>query len=765
MLSELSGTYTAMAAESFDPATADMLLNSLEEYGHNLHILEHASGCCSALSRKNGAGDLLGQARVLEGVLVCAQRHLETDIASPLVVAVSAVADMIQGSDANRRLAEEHGALTLCRHLLFKFTSDAEALTAVFFLLEKLSIEDTFRDRVREEALLPAIVGALAQHASSYAELALAGCRLIARLAQSDENRIQFLILNVLPIIIDVLEVHKDKSDTILYACWAIVELAVSNDPEVTKEEEKAAVERLVFGGEEKGSKDDEHADQDEDIAPEGRRTSRRATVRLSVAELTGFEDALVYEVDGEIELTEHESSFEEVIVAILKNMRKHKNNADVHRYGTLALENLATRSEKLRVAIAVRNGVQTIISGMNAHFESTHVLANGCHALAVLASDDEKMHRHIAMMRGIQTTISAMKKHLKEEKVQSNACRLLANVSLTSDIRAEVLRQQGLEASLTAFDKHRTSFDVLYYGFRCIESLSTEASVRQTLQENGKMLSTCLDGLKAHLNDVDLQISGIRLLERLAYTVNDQVMPSTASIEAILLAMQTHKKQEEVISESITALNSLALNGHNRQSIIASRGHDVILTLLPKWKRRPDIVKYACGTLSNLAFKSDKIRQALLVSGVATVMCSIIKDHLEDAQVLLAACATLRNLSSHISSHRKAVSDAGAFEAVKLILDHHRENGQLVYWALGIVNNICREAAIKREAVRLGWVDVCADVLASLSDETSTAYQAAMELWNRLPKPRKHNVHGLSLHAPQDSVKEMDGAEMVQLS
>lgn len=42
---------------------------------------------------------------------------------------------------------------------------------------------------------------------------------------------------------------------------------------------------------------------------------------------------------------------------------------------------------DRLRVEIAVRNGVQIITSGMKVHLENPSVISNACHALAVLAA------------------------------------------------------------------------------------------------------------------------------------------------------------------------------------------------------------------------------------------------------------------------------------------------------------------------------------------------------------------------------------------
>ncbi len=95
----------------------------------------------------------------------------------------------------------------------------------------------------------------------------------------------------------------------------------------------------------------DEDDDRGEraDSGPQGEESASvlgLASPRFSV--VSGpFEGPTTYEPDDEdiSVLSEHEQAFEDVITSILKNMKQHKDKADVHRYGTLALENLASRS------------------------------------------------------------------------------------------------------------------------------------------------------------------------------------------------------------------------------------------------------------------------------------------------------------------------------------------------------------------------------------------------------------------------------------
>ncbi|EGD74905.1 hypothetical protein PTSG_07133 [Salpingoeca rosetta] len=741
-----------VCAQLFDASMAAVLVVAVREHGSDKPIiLEHASGCCSALSNTGEGRTMLGDSGVLEAILGAASHHLTDEPTPALRMAIAAVAAMCQNHDGNSGRAETNGGLPLCRNVLFKYTAHPDTLAAVFTLLECLSTRDSFRECVRTEHLLPAVVAALTAHAATHVSLAESGCRLVARLAQSEENRVQLLILNILPVIIDVLEIHKDHTDAILYACWAIVELAVSNFPEEGEEHDTL-------------DEDDDRGER-ADSGPQGEESASvlgLASPRFSV--VSGpFEGPTTYEPDDEdiSVLSEHEQAFEDVITSILKNMKQHKDKADVHRYGTLALENLASRSERLRVAIAVKNGVHIIIIGMKHHMKEPHVLANAAHALAVLAADDEKMHRHITMIRGINYTLKAMAMHPEEEDVQFNACRLLANLCLTPEVCEEAMRQHAATMCLNALDRHRSNFDVLVYGFRLLENLSTQAAVRKQLQEDGRALRICLDGLKAHASDADLQISGIRLLERLSFNENNHVVANSACVSAVLFALEMHLKLGDVVASSLFTLNSLALNGANRQAIMAAHGHELLMLVIKRWRRRADLLKYACGALSNLAFKSDKIRQALLVAGVAKAMCALIKDKIDEPEVILPACAVLRNLSSHIKSHRKSVYDAGAFETMATVLSEHGADTTLVYWAFGVLNNICREPAIKREAVRIGWVDRCTAAMNQF-EETSPAYQAALELWTRLPKPKKHDRSGVRVETTPDSVQEMTGAELM---
>lgn len=111
--------------------------------------------------------------------------------------------------------------------------------------------------------------------------LCRAACNLIGRLCQNDTNRTLLIALGAIEKVASVMEKHQEDVDVVLFSCFALVELNASED-DTTKD-------------------------------------------------------------DASITATKHE--FSTVIDALLKAMRKHRDVADVHRYGAKALENLASRS------------------------------------------------------------------------------------------------------------------------------------------------------------------------------------------------------------------------------------------------------------------------------------------------------------------------------------------------------------------------------------------------------------------------------------
>ena len=116
-------------------------------------------------------------------------------------------------------------------------------------------------------------------------------------------------------------------------------------------------------GGDKLSAEDALEREVESDIAKQGLSSTRQTSSsslfgsrRVSV--VSGpFEGPTTYEPDDDAGLDVHDDAFDEVIVSILKNMKKHKDNADVHRYGTLALENLASRSGGARACGIVAGG------------------------------------------------------------------------------------------------------------------------------------------------------------------------------------------------------------------------------------------------------------------------------------------------------------------------------------------------------------------------------------------------------------------------
>eukprot|EP01147_Barroeca_monosierra_P001754 gene1754-4867_t len=740
-------------------------VSSIQQFAErSFLVLEHGCASCSNLSRSDLTQSLLGECGAIQVILCKLRQLLGISDAEPatngiydndkledaISYAVEALARLCTNHEVNVDRAAEHDAFACCRAIMFRYGENATLLKSAFALLENLVSRADRCIAAHEDGLLPVIVEALFRHASVHIGLAEAGCRLLVQLAKCENNRLHLLALNVISVLITILETHKDHTNAILYACWAIVELSVTSDFSAFWKDQDHQ-ERF------KAPTDSDSEEDNED--------SELQLRRLSV--VSGpFEGPTVYEPENQLkeELTRQEQDFEEIIISILKNMRKHKENEDVYRYGTAALENIASRSDRLRVEIAVRNGVQIITSGMKVHLENPSVISNACHALAVLAASDSTMHQHITTMRGMTYTLQAMRLHTTEEEVQFNACRLLANLALTENVREELIRRNGVDAGITSLTNHPEHVDVLCNCFKLLENICVSGHARQTLIESNRVKSICFRGMRVNADDADLQLLGIRLLECLCYNEHKHVLSSCESIAVILHALRTHIHHADVVSVAIHALMSLALNSANRQAMISDRCHLLLLSILKKWNQNDGIIRYTCVALGNLAFKSDKTRQALLAAGTAKAMCAIIKSHGNTPEVSLAACATLRNLSAHASSHRRAVVDAGAVDAIKGLLDLHANNTSITYWSFGILNNISREPSLRRELVRAGWIEACISMM-SVHAETSLSYQAAYELWSRLPKTKKQSELGKTRGLSRDSIYEMDVSEILDLT
>jgi len=439
------------------------------------------------------------------------------------------------------------------------------------------------------------------------AEIQQACCRLLARFAQTTHICLDIIAKGGFVKVVRAMTQHPKDIDCQLYACWALVEIAGgqadAQDLEKMKQRQRMAIS--------KGSHE-------------------------NLAQMTKDQAA----ERGEAENTS-------VVSAVLKSMQKHLNVADVQRYGCKALENLGSRNNAERVAVAKENGVQIMLKGMRVHSSDGEVLGFGFHAMAVLGADDAKMHEHIVQMEAADYAISTCKTHWANKDALANICRLMANLALTRKCRDYVLSKGVLDFMFNALKEYSSSVDISHFASCALRNLAIDDKVCATIAKRG--VGPILKALDTLSGDEDVQVSGISLLERVSRSgSNNQTLSSDRVVRHIVAMLRKYKESMDVLSTAMAALATLSGHPKNKESVMNSEGYTEVIWALREFSEDVKLCEYGCGILSNLAFKNAKDKAILSKSGAVDIVVRVMAEHLFSAPVQQAGCSFLRNFTAN---------------------------------------------------------------------------------------------------------------------
>ncbi len=154
--------------------------------------------------------------------------------------------------------------------------------------------------------------------------------------------------------------------------------------------------------------------------------------------------------------------------------------------------------------------------------------------------------------------------------------------------------------------------------------------------------------GMSALQEDADVQLSGIRCLERLAFNANNHVVIATESVRSVLAGIRAHPDQLDVQCSGFGALNSLAGNVRNKEVMVEELVAEMAVAVLRTHGCNLHLVQRGCSLLAALAFKNPKVKASIVAAGGVEVVLSCMKQIPSDVMVQVAGCSVLRNLSAH---------------------------------------------------------------------------------------------------------------------
>ncbi len=275
---------------------------------------------------------------------------------------------------------------------------------------------------------------------------------------------------------------------------------------------------------------------------------------------------------------------------------------------------------------------------------------SHACHTLWKLACNAEHS-MVIADNGGIQALLRVVDTRENESDAQAMACGALCNVGAYAASRLVINQQRGVRAMVQAMHVHA-----------------------------GKCADVVVAKACAALCNLTLDQAG-----------QDAMMNDCDGVQAIMLAMHTHKDNADIQATACHILRNLATSDAGKHRIVTRGGIQGIVCALKHHTSDVAVVQECLGALQGIV-SSDSTDRGIIseVDGIHAVV-SVIQAHASNVDVLKAAFRLLYSLSFHIRNKKTLVARCkGALEAIVRGMNEHMDDIHVQHNGLGILWNVC---------------------------------------------------------------------------
>mmetsp|Transcript_32673 Transcript_32673/g.61405 ORF Transcript_32673/g.61405 Transcript_32673/m.61405 type:complete len:240 (+) Transcript_32673:118-837(+) len=215
------------------------------------------------------------------------------------------------------------------------------------------------------------------------------------------------------------------------------------------------------------------------------------------------------------------------------------------------------------------------------------------------------------------------------------------------SGILDEQLRREDVETALQKLGDDPECHDA----FQAVEAATLRSTMcqRRFLQLEGPRL--LLNGMTRHLEDLQIQIIGCRVLQHIASLVSQDagvVLAKAGACEALKASLEQHP--------------SAALH------------------------------QAACQALELIVFTGGQAREDAMNCGCPEALVASLKRFRSDANVQQACLAALQAILGDSETCQEAIARSGGIAAIVGALADHRDDVQLQYWGQVVLTALCHD-------------------------------------------------------------------------
>ncbi|KAI5689673.1 hypothetical protein MNV84_05834 [Leishmania braziliensis] len=401
-------------------------------------------------------------------------------------------------------------------------------------------------------------------------------------------------------------------------------------------------------------------------------------------------------------------------LVLVLNAMRRFPDNEELLMSACAALSGLTFNNQTGQQVIVENGGVALILDSMR-RGKKSRLQENGCLAIGTMCWNSD-LKADVVRLEGIQVIMKALEEHYTSPGLVKNACRALAQVAFNCERYRDEMSAKGVIPFIIRGMAQHPNYDrAQMHGCVALSYLSwtNEHNAAQITANNG--YKVIVDAMRNHPNNHEVQEHACRALANIS---NVSSADSVAALEQIVAAMRRHENVSEVQEEACRAIVTLSLvSPLNKDRLYQLFGADAVIAAMKRFPQIQLVQQEACNALAHLAYEHTDLNRAVTRLGGVSLLLVAMRTHKSSPKVQLNACGGLSALAFDNTVAQQQIFELGGVQCVIHAMDNF-ERLRMLELGCSVLGTLAWNTEIKERVA----VDAIPEILKAMRAHSNNA-------------------------------------------
>ena len=402
-------------------------------------------------------------------------------------------------------------------------------------------------------------------------------------------------------------------------------------------------------------------------------------------------------------------------ILSIYKAMKRFPEELAILEWG-LRLMHCVSSYENAAVKMSASDKpidrVIEILEARKRDPEAMRLCEEGIGVLSNLSAFEQN-NAPMRFSGAIKTVSNIMMHYPRVERIQVLSCRLFANLAITKDSRAAILRSDAPRIVLSAMRAFSTCAALQEEACRLLRALCAESSDGRASVSGSAGISSAVRAMTMHADSSEVQKQAAGVFAGMASEESwCSLVASSGALETIPKAMSDHPQDRSLQEICCVALRNLSTSSDARNELSAPDCLEPIIRTLELQEDSEVVQENVCGILWNLSTNMSRGSRPLLGPGDVKHIVKAMQNFPDSPGTQKAACGALWSLATLSDEVQNAVASNGGIDAIMCAFLLHQDKVELLELACGVLCSLSVNKRIVKAIADAGCIGAVTELI-----------------------------------------------------